>query len=241
MEINKAKFNKVVEAAKAKTNDRRWLNAIERAAKAILSGEMIVTTLAHGPLATTANGTYAANGHCNCEAARRGHTQCYHRAAARLMDIFETAPEAVSFADEVATSSRVNLIAEIENIWPRVEPHTPLASALMARFGKSDLSMLDDDMLRRVRLAIAMSRIWRLPMNDTATLKVTPITDKQPQPACRFTISATLRGFPIVIEGEGRAGDLKTIVDRLLAAGAEPPQTQSPGHDVSVKKTAPLC
>jgi len=156
MEINKAKFERVVEEAKAKTNDRRWLNAIEKAAKAILSGEMIVTTLAHGALVTTANGAYAANGHCNCEAARRGHTQCYHRAGARLVDIYETAPEAVSFADDVATSPRTNLIAEIESIWPRVEPHTPLAVELMARFGKNRLSMLDDDCLRRVRLAIAM-------------------------------------------------------------------------------------
>jgi putative transposase len=30
MEINKAKFERVVEEAKAKTNDRRWLNAIEK-------------------------------------------------------------------------------------------------------------------------------------------------------------------------------------------------------------------
>jgi len=156
--INIQKFNAIVEAAKIKAaGDSKWLRAIERAAAAILSGEMIVTTLAHGALVTTANGTYAANGHCNCEAARKGHTQCKHRAAARLMDIYEseTAPEAVSFASDVASSPRQNLIAEITNIWPRVET-TPLAVALLARFGKSHLSMLDDDMLRRVRLAIAL-------------------------------------------------------------------------------------
>jgi hypothetical protein len=157
MEINQAKFESVVEEAKAKAaNDPKWLRAIEKAAKAILSGEMIVTTLAHGALVTTASGTYAANGHCNCEAARRGHTQCYHRAAARLMDIYETVPEAVSFAEDVAASSRENLIAEIENIWPRVAPQLPLATELLARFGKSKLQMLDMDMLRRVRLAIAL-------------------------------------------------------------------------------------
>lgn len=59
-------------------------------------------------------------------------------------------------------------------------------------------------------------------------LNVTPITDKQAQPQCRFTIQATLRGFPITIEGEGRAGDLKLIVDRLLQSGAEPPQAARP-------------
>jgi len=157
MTINIQKFNKVVADAKAKTNDPKWLRAIDKAAAAILSGEMIVTTLAHGALVTTANGTYAANGHCNCEAARNGHTQCKHRAAARLMDIYETetAPEAVSFAEEVAMSSRSNLIAEIENIFPRV-CDVPLADELMARFRVNKLDMLDDDCLRRVRLAIAM-------------------------------------------------------------------------------------
>jgi hypothetical protein len=154
--INIQKFNSIVEAAKSKTSDPKWIRAIEKAAAAILSGEMIVTTLAHGALVTTANGTYAANGHCNCEAARNGHTQCKHRAAARLMDLYETEmASAVSFAADVAASPRQNLIIEITNIWNRVET-TPLAVALMSRFGKSQLSMLDDDMLRRVRLAIAM-------------------------------------------------------------------------------------
>ena len=156
--INTEIFSSIVEAAKLKAaSDPKWLRAIEKAAAGILSGELIVTTLQHGALVTTPNGTYAANGHCNCEAARRGHTQCYHRAAARLMDIYETetAPEAVPFAADVAESSRENLIAEITNIWPRVES-TPLAVALMARFGKNRLEMLDEDMLRRVRMAIAM-------------------------------------------------------------------------------------
>jgi hypothetical protein len=154
--INTEKFNSIVEAAKAKTNDPKWTRAIEKAAKGILSGELIVTTLAHGALVTTSNGTYAANGHCNCEAARRGHTQCYHRAAARLMDRYEQEmAQAVSFTADVEASSRANIIAEINNIWPRVET-TPLSTALMARFGKNKLEMLDTDMLRRVRLAIAM-------------------------------------------------------------------------------------
>lgn len=56
--------------------------------------------------------------------------------------------------------------------------------------------------------------------------KVTPIDSKQQQPQCRFSIQAVLRGFPITIEGEGRAGDLKLIVDRLIQSGAEPPNTK---------------
>jgi len=67
-----------------------------------------------------------------------------------------TAPEAVSFAEEVAASPRANLIAEIENIWPRFAPGLPLATELMARFRVNKLEMLDDEMLRRVRLAVAM-------------------------------------------------------------------------------------
>jgi hypothetical protein len=63
---------------------------------------------------------------------------------------------------------------------------------------------------------------------NTAQSNVTPIESKQAQPSCRFTIQATLRGFPITIEGEGRAGDLKLIVERLLQSGAEPPQVAKP-------------
>jgi len=154
--INTEKFNSIVEAAKAKTNDPKWTRAIEKAAACILSGEIIVTTLAHGALITTANGTYSANGHCNCEAARRGHTQCYHRAAARLMDLYETEmAQAVSFVADVETSSRENLIVEITNIWPRVEPTVALGDALLARFGKNQLDMIDTQTLRDIRLAIA--------------------------------------------------------------------------------------
>jgi len=80
-------------------------------------------------------------------------------------------------------------------------------------------------------------------MTNTNPNNVTPIESKQPAPACRFTITATLRGFPIMIEGEGRAGDLKIIVDRLLAAGAEPPASQAatPAQTEPAKKAAPLC
>jgi hypothetical protein len=157
MQIDQAKFTAIVEAAKAKAdNSPAWLRAIERAAEGILSGEMIVTTLAHGALVTTANGTYAANGHCNCEAARKGHTQCKRRAAARLMDLYESEVAALAtFTADVAASPRQNLIAEIRNIWPRFAPGLPIEVELLARFGKNKLEMLDDDMPRRVRLAIA--------------------------------------------------------------------------------------
>jgi hypothetical protein len=157
MTLDQSKFAAVVETAKAKAaNDPKWLRAIEKAAAGILDGSLIVTVLAHGAVVTGRNGSHHANGACDCEAARRGHTQCYHRAAARLMDIYETAPEAVSLDADVAASSREDLIAEIENIWLRFAPGLPIGVELLARFGKSKLQMLDMDMLRRVRLAIAL-------------------------------------------------------------------------------------
>jgi hypothetical protein len=80
-------------------------------------------------------------------------------------------------------------------------------------------------------------------MPDANSDNVTSIESKRPAPTCRFTIQATLRGFPITIEGEGRAADLKTIVDRLLDAGAEPPaaQAQTPTSPEATKKAAPKC
>ena len=68
--------------------------------------------------------------------------------------------------------------------------------------------------------------------------QIQPVADK-PQPSCRFSIQAVMRGFPIVVEGEGRAGDLKLIVERLLAAGAEPPAAQASTPEPT--KTAPIC
>jgi hypothetical protein len=203
MEINKIK--QAAEIAKTRTNDKRWLAAIDKAVAGVESGWWIITELRNCLAITTETGkTYFANGECQCEAYRRS-TACKHRALYRLYQIAQeevadvatsTAPEAVSpasdsaapvycaccgapadqewdtcpscgvegewmtedefFDDEVATSSRANLIAEIENIWPRVAPGVPLYTELLARFGKSKLSMLDDDCLRRVRLAIAM-------------------------------------------------------------------------------------
>ena len=71
---------------------------------------------------------------------------------------------------------------------------------------------------------------------------VTPIESKQPAPSAKFTITATLDGFPIVLEGEGRAGDLRLIIDRLKSIGAEPPAaTPAPSATEPTKKTTPIC
>jgi hypothetical protein len=51
---------------------------------------------------------------------------------------------------------RARLITEIKSIWPSVNPHLPLCTELMARFGKSSLNDLSDNQLRHIRLEIAM-------------------------------------------------------------------------------------
>lgn len=77
----------------------------------------------------------------------------------------------------------------------------------------------------------------------TTNSNVTPIESKQPAPSCRFAITVLLSGFPVTIEGEGRAGDLKVIIDHLKSIGAEPPvaQASSPAQSEPTKKSAPLC
>lgn len=58
---------------------------------------------------------------------------------------------------------------------------------------------------------------------------VTPIESKQPAPAAKFTITCMLDGFPVAIEAEGNANNLRALVDRLRAIGAEPP-VQTPAQ-----------
>ena len=157
--MNTQKFNQIVEAAKAKAaGNARWINAINKAADAILNNRWIITPLAHSYAMTTESGeTYFANGSCQCKAYANGQP-CKHRCAARILDLMEeeAAPEAVSLEQDVAASSRPALIAEIHNIWPRFAPGLPIEVELMARFKVNRLEMLADDMLKAVRLAIAM-------------------------------------------------------------------------------------
>jgi hypothetical protein len=146
MQINIQKFNEVAEAAKAKTNDKRWHNAIQRAVDGVASGQWVITELQNSIAVTTDSGeTHFVNGHCTCRAAQLGQP-CKHLALRRLIELYnETAPVAVS---------RASLIADIKATWSKTWP--PLAVELMARFRVNLLEMLDADMLRRVSLAIAM-------------------------------------------------------------------------------------
>jgi hypothetical protein len=88
MTFNISKFNAVVEEAKAKTSDRRWLSAIDKAQAGVISGWWIVTELFDGILVTTERGeSYHANGVCSCRAFDLGQP-CKHRALARLIDLY---------------------------------------------------------------------------------------------------------------------------------------------------------
>lgn len=87
--------------AKAKTADPKWRRAIDRAAAGLLSGELIVTTLAHGALVTSPNGTYHVGANCQCKAAKVGHRECYHRAGARLVEMMETALEVENIPENI--------------------------------------------------------------------------------------------------------------------------------------------
>ena len=77
----------VKHASKAKTNSRRWVNAIARATVELESNPFM--TFNHDShsllvMSSTSGETYEANGVCQCRAFELGHP-CWHRAAAKLV------------------------------------------------------------------------------------------------------------------------------------------------------------
>jgi hypothetical protein len=60
-------------------------------------------------------------------------------------------------------------------------------------------------------------------MNATSE-QIKSIPDSKPT---RLTIIVEIEGFPIAIEVEGKADALKSMVKRLKAIGAQPPQPKS--------------
>jgi len=77
-------------------------------------------------------------------------------------------------------------------------------------------------------------------MNNTAS--VTPITDKQPQAVAKFVITASIDGFPIQVEVEGKADALRGMIDRLKAIGAVPPSLFGNSKSGESEQTdAPVC
>jgi hypothetical protein len=72
----------------------------------------------------------------------------------------------------------------------------------------------------------------------TNTDNLTSIESKQTAPSCRFTITCLIEGFPVQLEGEGRASDLRAIVERLRLIGAFPPDARP---EPTKAAGAPLC
>jgi hypothetical protein len=80
-------------------------------------------------------------------------------------------------------------------------------------------------------------------LTTSSASNVTPITEKQTTPQTKFTIQVTLDGFPIVIEGEGRADSLRALIDRIKAIGGVPPAA-SPAQATATASTSagiPRC
>src|SRR5262245_53198262 len=71
---------------------------------------------------------------------------------------------------------------------------------------------------------------------------VTPITVVQAQAATKFSIAASIDGFPITVEVEGKADALRAMIDRLKAIGAQPPVPQILQTDETKKAAGvPTC
>jgi hypothetical protein len=152
MTLNQAQFSKIVETAKSKTSDKRWLSAISRASEAILSGDLVITELMGYSLVTSPNGSYRVNGHCECKASQHGHSECYHRAGVRLMALYH---EGEKSSVTTKVTERESLISSIKSAWSSKFPTVSLADELMARFKRNSLEMLSIDFLMAIRTVIA--------------------------------------------------------------------------------------
>jgi len=107
MQFSQPQINAVAAVAKTKAaGNPKWTRAIERAAAGFQSGEFCVTLLSGYALVTSPRGSYRVNGHCECDASRRGHSECKHRAAVRLVEMLDAEP----VATKAATSVRVPTI-----------------------------------------------------------------------------------------------------------------------------------
>jgi hypothetical protein len=93
MNFDQTKFAAIVAQAKlAAANSPAWTRAIEKAAAAIIAGEINVHIFDGFALVVNKGGeVYKVNGHCECKAGQSGMA-CYHRAAARLVEMMEAAP-----------------------------------------------------------------------------------------------------------------------------------------------------
>lgn len=77
-------------------------------------------------------------------------------------------------------------------------------------------------------------------MTNTNSNNVTPIESRQPAPAgAKFTIAASIDGFPVSVEVEGKADVLRAMIDRLKAIGAQPPVAPQNLQTAAAEPTKP--
>jgi len=149
-------IKKAAETAKAKTSDKRWNAAINKAVAGVQNG-WIVTELQNCIVVTTESGnTYRANDkHCQCRAFFQNQP-CKHRSLYRLMQMAETAPAASvpMNSSEQKGDSRAEVITDIKSRWSSRFPGESLADELMRRFRRNKLEMLSMDFLTAIRAAI---------------------------------------------------------------------------------------
>jgi hypothetical protein len=154
MTLNQVQFSKVAETAKSKTNDKRWINAIDRAVDGLHGGQWIITELFDGIMVTTESGkTYRANGKCECEAYLNG-MPCKHLALRRLLDLYHEAEKESVTIKVTEGPSRSDIIADIKSTWGTKFPGLSLADELMARFRRNSLEMLSIDFLVAIKAVI---------------------------------------------------------------------------------------
>jgi hypothetical protein len=77
-------------------------------------------------------------------------------------------------------------------------------------------------------------------MSNAASTQIQPAQIDAPAKPARFIINAEVEGFPVVIEVEGKADALETMIARLKDIGAVPPASK-PGAKTESKSGAPLC
>lgn len=75
-------------------------------------------------------------------------------------------------------------------------------------------------------------------MSSAANETIQPAQIAKP---AHFTISVELDGFPVTVEAEGKAENLRAIVDRLKAIGATPPTKTVSVPTATGKPAVPVC
>ena len=150
--MNQTQITAAASIARARTNNKLWLSAIDRA---VSESPAWVVTEHHDHILITSNSgeTYRVNGHCSCRAGVLGKP-CKHLAYRRLAEIANDLPQVVATnSDKGAT--RDEMIAEIKSTFAKNHPGFYLADTVQRLCGPYSLEMLGVANLNYVLNAIA--------------------------------------------------------------------------------------